>query len=351
MSMAASHPESSLECLCGLFGKSRIAYYKKRRTDERLLLQSADIVAEAEAIRKEDPGIGCHKIILMLRDVFGDRMPGRDKCYEILSRAGLMLPPQRRRHTTNSNHNYRKFKNLIKEMKVTRPNQLWVADITYIDTDDGVVYLHLITDAYTHEIIGWTLSDSLAASNTIQALEMAISQAEGYDLTQLTHHSDRGSQYCCHAYVGLLQQHGIAISMTEDYKPTDNAVAERVNGIIKTEWLYRMRRPKNIEEARQRILDIIRFYNTRRPHMSNGMLTPEHMRLAYEEAIQEQNGLRNAEGVSSGLSAPRRRLPPSVFHGFSLQEEEKSLPLQTKTNEKGWRRTSNNGNVNLCRTM
>ena len=151
-----------------------------------------------------------------------------------------MLPPLRRRHTTNSNHNYHKYKNLIKDFTPTAPNQLWVADITYVDTDEGVCYLHLITDAFTHEIIGWVASDNLLASNTCDALEQAIGKTEEKLLTGLIHHSDRGSQYCCNAYVNRLNEVGVSISMTEDYKPTDNAIAERVNGIIKQEWLYRM---------------------------------------------------------------------------------------------------------------
>lgn len=155
-------------------------------------------------------------------------------------------------------------------MWLVAPNQLWVADITYIDTDDGVVYLHLVTDAWTHEIIGWMLSDSLMASNTIAALKMGIEYNEGLDLSGLIHHSDRGSQYCSNAYVDMLKSVNASISMTEDYKPTDNAIAERVNGIIKQEWLYRMKRPKNLDDAYRIIRDIVDFYNNKRPHMSNG---------------------------------------------------------------------------------
>lgn len=190
-----------------------------------------------------------------------------------------MLAPLRRRHTTNSNHNYRKYKNLIKGFKATAPGQLWVADITYIDTDEGVCYLHLLTDAYTHEIIGWRLSDSLSAFHTLSALEHAINSAEeqGLDLHSLIHHSDRGSQYCCNLYVDRLKQLGASISMTEDGNPTDNAIAERVNGIIKQEWLYKMKRPKDIQQARSIMEGIVDFYNNKRPHMSNGMKTPAEM--------------------------------------------------------------------------
>ena len=176
---------------------------------------------------------------------------------------------------------FRSYKNLIKDLVVSRPNQLWVADITYIDTDDGVAYLHLVTDAWTHEIIGWVLSDTLMATNTIAALKMGIERNDGVDLSGLIHHSDRGSQYCSNAYVDLLKSVNASISMTEDYKPTDNAIAERVNGIIKQEWLYRMKRPKDLDDACRVIRDIVYFYNNKRPHMSNGMMTPVQKRESY----------------------------------------------------------------------
>lgn len=133
-------------------------------------------------------------------------------------------------------------------------------------------------DAYTHEIIGWVVSENLLAENTITALDMALHNFEGYDLSSLIHHSDRSSQYCCNHYIGKLQERGISISMTEDSKPTDNAIAERVNGIIKQEWIYSMKRFKDLKYAREQIGEIIGFYNNDRPHMSNGMLTPAEMR-------------------------------------------------------------------------
>lgn len=157
---------------------------------------------------------------------------------------------------------------------------LWVADITYIDTDEGVCYLHLLTDAFTHEIIGWILSESLVAENTLETLEQAVSIFRKAELRHLIHHSDRGVQYFCNRYVQRLEELKVIISMTEDGNPTDNAIAERVNGIIKQEWLYRMKRPANIRQARALIKQIIEFYNTRRPHRSNGMKTQAQMRAA-----------------------------------------------------------------------
>ena len=217
-------------------------------------------------------------MFLILKTIFDTDMVGRDRFYTLIHQHHLMLKPERRRHTTNSNHNYRKFKNLIKEIKLDNINQLWVADITYIETDSGVCYLHLLTDAYSHEIIGWTLSESLMAENTIESLRKALATFKDYDLGALIHHSDRGSQYCCNRYIEILHDQHISVSMTEDSSPTDNAIAERINGILKQEWIYRMKRFRDLEDATEKLSEIIDFYNHTRPHMSNGMLTPYEMR-------------------------------------------------------------------------
>ena len=268
-----------MEVLCDLFGKSRVGYYSvdESRLHERELHENA-IVSMVREIRSVAPGMGAYKLFLMLKDIFGENMPGRDRFYDLMHRRHLMLPVVKCRHTTNSNHPYRKYKNLIKGFVPTAPDQLWVSDITYIDTDCGVCYLHLLTDAYTHEIIGYVLSDTLMASHTVEALEMGISHTGAKNLEGLIHHSDRGSQYCCNKYVARLEEIKATISMTEDYCPTDNAIAERVNGIIKQEWLYRMKRPENSRQAEKLLRNIVCFYNERRPHMSNGYKTPKRMR-------------------------------------------------------------------------
>ena len=242
-------------------------------------LSESEVITTVRDIRGQAPGIGAYKLFLMLRELYPEEMKGRDWFYRLMHENHLMLKPLRRRHTTNSNHNYRKYNNLTKGISIVRANQLWVADITYIDTDMGVVYLHLLTDAFTHEIIGWILSDSLVSSNTVAALDMGIEKVSYIGLEGLIHHSDRGVQYCCNLYIEHLKAINATISMTEDYKPTDNAIAERVNGIIKQEWLYKMKRPHDLEEARRLITSIIEFYNNKRPHRSNrDMLPPKRMR-------------------------------------------------------------------------
>jgi transposase InsO family protein len=261
--------------LSQLLGKTREGYYSvSREKREAIELTENEIVETVKDLRSQAPGIGAFKLFLILQDIYPDKMVGRDRFYKLMHDHNLMLKPERRRHTTNSNHNYRKYSNLIKEFRPTRINQLWVADITYIETDEGVMYLHLLTDAYTHEIIGWTLSNSLMAENTIKSLTDGINNVGKYGLNGLIHHSDRGSQYCSNAYVAILNSINVAISMTEDYAPTDNPIAERVNGIIKQEWLYRMKRPKDLEDAKETLSKIIDFYNNIRPHMNNQDMLP-----------------------------------------------------------------------------
>ena len=262
-----------------LFGRCRQAFYQSKADIEKEVEHERKAIEAVREIRGEDPGIGGYKLWLMLISMFGRGfVPGRDRFFVLLRRKGLMLPKPKPRHTTNSNHRYHKWKNLVKGFVPTAANQLWVADITYIALAGGdVCYLHLITDAYSHKIVGWALARTLKAAISMEALEMAIRQAVamrgGESLRGLIHHSDRGVQYCCDAYVAMLQTHDISISMTEDYKPTDNAVAESVNGKIKVESVYRMSF-NSFEQACRVIERFIRFYNYRRPHMSIGYKVP-----------------------------------------------------------------------------
>ncbi|MDL2247580.1 IS3 family transposase [Bacteroides sp. OttesenSCG-928-J23] len=270
---------------CRLFGHCRQAFYQSKADIESEIKKTRIILDAVHEIRSEDPGIGGYKLWIMLTVLFGEKfMPGRDSFYRLLRRHHLMLPVRKTRCTTNSNHRYRKWKNLIKGFVPTAASQLWVSDITYISLHGGdVCYLHLITDAYSHKIVGWVLADTLRAAITVEALLQAIEQsgstARDGDLSGLIHHSDRGVQYCCDQYVEVLRKHKIAISMTEDYKPTDNAIAERVNGIIKMETVYQRKQFNDIEHARNVIGRYIHFYNYRRPHMSIGYKTPAVVHL------------------------------------------------------------------------
>ena len=146
-----------------------------------------------------------------------------------------------------------------------------------------MAYLHLITDAFTHEIMDWILFESLQAVYTLAPLDMTIAQAGSTDLSTLTHHSDRGSQYCYNVYIARLNQIHAAISMTKDHKPTDNAIAERANSILKSKWLYHTKHPANLREVTRIIAHIIDFYNNRRSHMSNNMLTPVQKKQCHDQ--------------------------------------------------------------------
>lgn len=308
MNLRGKHAKSNVGMLAELFGKSRGAYYKhdKEKLVERKLSDSF-LVETVRDIRKEAPMIGGYKLFLMLRSVYPERMLGRDSFYRLLHRHHLMHKPVKRRHTTDSNHHFHKWKNLIKNHIPEGPRRLLVADITYVQTSDGVCYLHLVTDAYTHEIVGWSLSDTLHAAHTLAALQEAVSDSEGYDLSRMIHHSDRGIQYCCNMYVDYLQSLGASISMTEDYKPTDNAIAERVNGILKSEWLYAQPVPANMAEAKDLLSKAIEFYNTKRPHMSIGMMTPRQKREAYEK----ENNIKKNVTVSETPCVKNLALPRS----------------------------------------
>ena len=309
---------------CRLFGRCRQAFYQSKADIEKESMRERQLIRAVSEIRGEDPRIGGYKLWLMLIDMYGrDYVPGRDRFFAILRRKGLMLPKPKPRHTTNSNHRYHKWKNLSKGLVPTAPNRLWVADITYIPlADSDVCYLHLVTDTYSHKIVGWSLAESLKAFHSIEALQMTIGQAVemcgSEDLTGLVHHSDRGVQYCCDDYVKKLQEHKISISKTEDYKPTDNAVAERVNGIIKMESVYPQKLMPSFEYAQTFIRRFIHFYNNRRPHMSIAYKTPSaaHQECGEQERkwknrwMEKNNVTSNGENGEKGLLLQIRTTSP-----------------------------------------
>jgi transposase InsO family protein len=200
---------------------------------------------------------------------------GRDKLFDLLRSNRLLIKPLRSyTKTTYSKHWLKKYRNLIQQKKVTAPNQVWVSDITYIRTDEGYNYLSLVTDKFSRKIVGYDLSESLKAEGAIRALQMAIEQGDLQP--DLIHHSDRGLQYCCHEYQQILGDHQIQPSMTEQYDPYENALAERMNGILKTEFLLEDGFPTSIL-AKFAIEEAIDTYNSIRPHLSLNMKTPQEV--------------------------------------------------------------------------
>jgi transposase InsO family protein len=289
------YPDENLDTLCGLFGKSCQAYYKNKKTLVSFAQIRTTLLESISYYRSKAPYMGGVKLHHELRLIYGHEVVGgRDSFMKFLRSEKLMLPPHKPRHTTNSRHLYHKYPNLIKELQAEHPNHIWVSDITYIWIEGGVCYLHLITDVYSHAVIGWMLAPGLHAEYSAEALKQAISLANNGNLCGTIHHSDRGVQYACAMYVGLLISHHIRISMTETSQPTDNAVAERMNGILKTEWIYGRSLFRNEEEARREIAKMIDFYNNERPHMSIGMKKP--MDVYYGEVPGESLWKKTKKG-------------------------------------------------------
>lgn len=197
---------------------------------------------------------------------------GRDAMFDLLSEHGLLVTRRKRKGfiTTLSKHRFKRYPNIIKNFIPIAPNQLWVSDITYIHLKDGFAYLSLITDAYSRKIVGFYLSKNLSASGPLKALRMAL--ANNSAITNLIHHSDRGVQYCCDDYVKLLTDNNVKISMTENGDPLENALAERVNGILKSELLEDVFGDYN--SAQQAVAIACSTYNYLRPHSSIDNLKP-----------------------------------------------------------------------------
>ncbi len=270
----------SLSEMCKLFGYTRQGHWRHLKEHYREEIDAAALLGEVREIRKEMPRCGARKMQVLLEDR-GHRI-GRDRLFALLRSSGMLV--QRRRYrvvTTYSKHWMRKYANLVKDIVPARPNQIWVSDITYVEVAESgkkvFLYLSLVTDAYTHEIVGYALHDTLDTDGPLKALHMALAEYGGDGLAGLIHHSDRGCQYCCQEYVNTLKSYGIRISMTDHGDPYENAVAERVNGILKTEWLYHMHLTSR-RMADETVRRIVRLYNNERPHLSIGMRTPAQAR-------------------------------------------------------------------------
>lgn len=259
-----------------MFGISRQAYYKRHHkvyANNRQNLQALHLVSQH---RKEQGRIGTRKLYLMIKPELNaiDIKMGRDKLFTILRDNKMLVKKKKNFHkTTDSNHHFRKHPNLIKGMRVTKPEQVWVSDITYIKTEAGHEYLSLVTDMYSKRIMGYHLSDSLKTEGTLQALKMAI-KSRKYPGRKLIHHSDRGFQYCSDAYTNMVEANGIKISMTQSYDPYENAVAERVNGILKDEFEIGDGFVNHLQAVKE-IKRSIETYNSKRLHTSCEMMTPD----------------------------------------------------------------------------
>ena len=244
-------------------------------------------------VRMIMPRLGGKKLYFLLKEQLSLLKVGRDKLFRILGANHMLIVPKRQYHiTTDSHHRFRKHKNLVSTLDIEKPDSVWVSDITYVGTRANPSYLALVTDAYSKKIVGYNVSTSLSVDGSLKALEMALDNRKQREYP-LIHHSDRGLQYCSNDYQKLLDDNDITPSMTEKYDPYENAIAERVNGVLKQEFDI-ARNIKDFSLKQRLIANAIRTYNQLRPHLSNHMLTPILM--------HEQNKLKRKQYKSKKLN-------------------------------------------------
>lgn len=268
-------------------GISRQAHYQwrhRRALDEAKHERVLELV---QARRLRQPRLGTRK----LHHLMGPALAveglsiGRDALFDLLRWNRLLVPTRRAYHkTTDSHHRFRRHPNLLKagpeQVRAEASEQVWVADITYLPTRGRCAYLSLITDAYSRKIVGYHVHDSLHTAEVSQALKMALKGRQGS--RALIHHSDRGIQYCAHEYQAIHQKHGLICSMTDGYDCYQNALAERVNGILKHEFL--LQPPNDLHQARLMVSQSVAIYNAERPHFSLQLKTPDEVHRASLQA-------------------------------------------------------------------
>jgi transposase InsO family protein len=282
-----------------LLGYSRQSYYQGIKFIQQKAYEADIVIDEVLRYRKHQKRLGTRKLLHEMQGFLEAHnfQIGRDAMFNLLAERGLLITKRKRRGciTTLSKHRFKKYPNIIKGFIPIAPNQLWVSDITYIHLSDDFAYLSLITDAYSHKIVGFYLSEDLSAKGPLKALKMALTGNP--DCENLIHHSDRGVQYCSHDYIKILKRNNIKISMTENGDPRENAIAERVNGIIKNEYLHRYY-PKNIRQATFILNRAINLYNNQRPHLSISLMTPNHVHSNNIETTKKWKNYFNIKKVN-----------------------------------------------------
>jgi putative transposase len=268
-----------------LFGVNRQVYYRRIRAVKRRKSRAVQVIELVESIRLQMPKIGARKLYFILEDELKRLNVGRDMLFRILKANHMLIQSKRRYHiTTNSHHRFRKHKNLVENVVPEQPEQIWVSDITYVGNRQNPMYLALVTDAYSKQIMGYDLSNSLDVSGSLRALKMAVKKRK-YKNNIVTHHSDRGLQYCSNEYQDLIKRSKMYCSMTESYDPYANAVAERVNGILKGEFIG-YKNKQSLETMDALVKNSINIYNEKRPHFSCFYKTPRQMHTQNEIKIK-----------------------------------------------------------------
>ncbi|VDZ82931.1 IS2 transposase TnpB [Kluyvera intermedia] len=264
-------------------GISRQAWYQSLQRERGRELQAQNIIERVMTIRLQQPRLGTRKLHYLLRQQAEPGMhPGRDRLFQILRCSRLLVMPKRAYHkTTNSHHHFYRHPNLLKsgenQVVARRPEQVWVADITYLPLHKGMAYVSLVTDAWSRKIVGYHVHESLHTRHVAAAFKMALLSRR--TASALIHHSDRGIQYCSTEYQVLHERHGVIYSMTDGYDCYQNALAERINGILKMEYL--LVKPEDIVQARKMVRESVEIYNTQRPHLSLKYKTPDEVHQAF----------------------------------------------------------------------
>lgn len=275
--IATQTKRASVETTCQIFGVKRDAYYKCRARHNKKLIIEKQVIEMVKHERLEQPRVGTRKLLATLHITFNlmGLKVGRDELFRILRKYDLLVKRKKSSFkTTDSYHRFHTYGNLIKDLVVDKPNQVWVSDITYIRTYTGFCYLALITDLYSRKIVGYDMSDSLELAGCMRAFKMALAKAR--PAAGLIHHSDRGIQYCSNQYVRLLKNKKIKISMTEENHCYENAIAERVNGILKDEF-YLDQSFDNLKHAKRATKNAVNIYNNKRLHLSLNYKTPQNV--------------------------------------------------------------------------
>ena len=279
-----------------MFGLNRQVYYRSTKRSKACRNKAEQVVDLVEDIRIKMPKLGGRKLYFLLSEPLKELKIGRDKFFNILRANHLLIIPKRSYHvTTNSHHRFRKHKNLVSDYQVTKPNQVWVADITYIGNRKNPSYLSLITDAYSKKIVGHHVAENLTTEGSLLALNKAIKNQEPV-LKSIIHHSDRGLQYCSDEYQRILEKNNIKCSMTQNSDPYENAVAERINGILKQE--FDIDKFDVETKIKRKIVDeSIKIYNELRPHFSNHYLTPNQMHKQEKLKIKTYKNKNQSKNV------------------------------------------------------
>ena len=285
-------------------GYSAQAYHKKQKRNVIQLSNEHLILQQIDAIRKLQPRCGGRKLFIMLQPFFHEHniIIGRDNFFDLLKRNKLLIRKTKRCvFTTNSKHHFHRYPDLVKDFRPLKAHELWVADITYIPLKERFAYLFLITDAYSRKIVGFHVSDDMKVSSAVLALKKALVQKPVE--TIVIHHSDRGIQYCSTEYVTLLQQHHALISMTQNGDPYENAIAERLNGILKGELISR--HYDTVDNASNHIARCITIYNYKRRHSSLNWQIPDD--------VHKQQGpqIRRWKNYYQNNTKPKTIMPPT----------------------------------------